>query len=64
MESVQESKPQQDNQSACVSINGCVSPPLRCGDLASNSTEHQKTEDLPDEIPAGHCRSDPVGQAT
>ena len=64
MEDVQESKPQQDNQSAFVSINGHVSPSLQCRDLASNLTRHQKTEDLPDEMPLGHLKSDPVGQAT
>ena len=64
MEGIQEPKPQQDNQSARVSINGHVSSHLRCRDLASNPARYQKTEDIPDEMPLGHCRSDPVGQTT
>ena len=37
--------------------------PVRCRDLASDATWHQKAEDLPDEMPSRHPRTHPVGHA-
>ena len=36
---------------------------VQCGDLACDRTRHQKAEDLSDEMPLRHPRTDPVGHA-
>ena len=51
---VQESKPQQKNQSAGLSSHGHVSAPVGGRDLVGNPARHQETEDFPNEIPLGH----------
>ena len=62
-EGVQESKPQQKNQSAGLSDNGHVGAPLWGRDLVGNPARHQETEDVPDEMPSGHRGCDSVGYA-
>ena len=62
-EVVQESEPQQKNQSAGVSGNGHVGATIWSGDLDSNPARHQETEDFPNEMPPGHCGCDSVGYA-
>ena len=59
-EGVQESQPQQKNQSAGLLDNGHVGAPLWDGDLVCNLARHQES---PNEMPLGHCGCDFVEYA-